>query len=98
MRYKIQKEPYVHNNKIYDRYYVLYEKKVWWKRKTVWKYCREWTYSSMDDWQGDRISFNLLKDAENFIIERMKIDNVDLSIKDIKIYECREEKLDKLLQ
>ncbi len=97
MRYKIQNEPYVHNNVLYDRYYVLQETKVWWKRKPIWKYVREWTYASMDDWKGCPVRFNTQQEAENFIIQKMKIDNADLSVKDIKIYECRDIKIDKIL-
>lgn len=97
-RYKIQSSNYVDNGKVKDVFYVLYEKKVWWKKEPVWRHCREFTYVSYDSWIGESVRRNTLADAEFYIKEQMlKNDIKGLEPVDIKIYECRDSKLDKIL-
>jgi hypothetical protein len=98
MRYKIQKSSYVQDGKVKDLYYVLYKKKVWWKKEPVWRNCREFTYASYDSWLGERVKRDTLTDAEYYIKEQILTDDIKgLGPVDIKIYECRDSKLDKIL-
>lgn len=97
MRYKIQKKSYISNDKICDTYYVLYEKKLWWKKTPVWKHCREFTYASYDTFSGEAVQRSTIQEAEDYINSQMKKQNGDLDPVDIKIYECRDSKLNKIL-
>lgn len=97
MRYKIVKKTYISGDKPVNSYYVMYEKKVWWKKEPVWRYCREHTYSSQDSFFGDPVKRCSLTAAEDYINIRMRIDNNEFTPEDIKIYECRDSKLKKLL-
>jgi hypothetical protein len=98
MRYKIQKSSYVRDGNIKDIYCVLYEKKVWWKKEPVWRNCREFNYSSYGSWIGDTVKRNTLVEAEDYIKEQiLKNDIEGLEPVDIKIYECRDSKLNKIL-
>ena len=98
MRYKIQKSSYVRDGKVKDFYYVLYEKKVWWRKEPVWRNCSEFTYSSYDTWSGEWVRRDTLVEAEAYIKEQMlKNDIKGLGPVDIKIYECRDSKLNKIL-
>lgn len=97
MRYKVVKKTFIHNDKPFERFYIMYEKKVWYKKEPVWKYCREYTYASMDSWVGDPVVRDNLSSAEDYIKLQMRIDNGDFDPEDIKIYECRDSKLDKVL-
>jgi hypothetical protein len=70
----------------------------WWKKEPVWRWCREQTYSSYDSWRGSLVSRNTLKEAEDYIKVQMKLNNGDFKDEDIKIYECRDSKLEKILK
>jgi hypothetical protein len=98
MRYKVVKKTYISNDKPVSKYYVMYEKKVWWKKEPVWRYCREHTYTSYDSWRGEPVKRNNLVEAEDYIKIQMRIDNDEFEPEDIKIYECRDTKLDKILK
>ena len=97
MRYKIVKKSYVYNDKIHNNYYVMYETKVWWKKEPVWKYCKEFTYASYDSWIGDPVVRDTLEKAEEYIKLQMRINNGDFDPEDVKIYECRDSKLNNIL-
>lgn len=96
MRYKIQKQSRPFGDAIRDYYYVLYEKKVWWKKEPIWKYCREHTYASYSSLNGERVYRNVVDEAEKYIKIRM-IEDDGFEPEDIKIYECRDSKLNKIL-
>jgi hypothetical protein len=98
MRYKVVKETHICDDKPVNNYYVMYEKKVWWKKEPVWRYCREHTYASYDTWRGEPVKRNNLVEAEDYIKIQMRIDNDEFEPEDIKIYECRDTKLDKILK
>jgi hypothetical protein len=97
MRYKVVKKTFIYNDKVVEYYFVQYEKKVWWKKEPVWRWCREHTYAS-DSWRGEPVSRNTLKEAEDYIKVQMKLNNGDFKDEDIKIYECRDSKLEKILK
>lgn len=101
MRYKVVKKTYISNDKPVSSYYVMYEKKVWWKREPVWRWCREMTYASYDSWRGEPVKRNTLKEVEDYIHLQMRIDNDEFAPEDVKIYECprssRDNKLDNIL-
>lgn len=88
MRYKIVKEEVLIDYTLTDKYYIMKEVKRWYHRKPVWKYCREY---------GEIVVRNTLKEAEEYVKKRIKADNYKGEIKDIKIYECRSSKIDKVL-
>jgi len=92
MRYKIVKKYYHHNDKAKEVFYVMYEKKVWWRKEPVWRYSKEPTYDSSTSFYRDT-----LKEAEDYITMQIKIENGDFDPVDIKIYECRYSKLNKIL-
>jgi len=97
-RYKIRKHSWVSSDdKINENYYVLYEKKVWWKKEPIWKHCREYTYASYDSWGGERVTRGSIEAAEKYIKLQMIKDD-GLEPEDIKIYECRNSKLEKILK
>lgn len=98
MRYKIVKEKFRNNSKVFEYYYVMKEVKKWYHRKPVWKNCREFTYASYDTCNGECVRRITLKEAEDYIKDMMKADNENLQPEDIKIYECRDTKLDKILK
>ena len=98
MRYKVVKKTYISNDKPVSNYYVMYEKKVWWKKEPVWRYCREFTYASYDSWRGEPVKRSNLVEAEDYIKVQMKLKNGDFKDEDIKIYECRDSKLEKILK
>lgn len=97
MRYKIQKQSRAFGDSIRDYYYVLYEKKVFWKREPIWKYCREHTYASYSSLNGERVYRNTVDESEKYIKIRM-IEDDGFEPEDIKIYECRDSKLEKILK
>lgn len=97
MRYKIVKEKFRNNSKVHEYYCVMKEVKKWYHRKPVWKHCREFTYASYDSFNGEAVCRSTLKEAEDYIKDMMKADNENLQPEDIKIYECRDTKLDKIL-
>jgi hypothetical protein len=76
----------------------MYEKKVWWKKEPVWRYCREHTYVTYDSWRGEPVKRSNLVEAEDYIKIQMKLKNGDFKDEDIKIYECRDSKLEKILK
>jgi hypothetical protein len=98
MRYKVVKKTYISNDKPVSKYYVMYEKKVWWKKEPVWRYCKEFTYASYDTFSGEPVKRSNLVEAEDYIKIQMRIDNDEFAPEDIKIYECRDTKLDKILK
>ena len=98
MRYKVVKKTYISNDKPVSNYYVMYEKKVWWKKETVWRYCKEFTYASYDSFSGEPVKRHTLTEAEDYIKIQMRVDNDEFAPEDIKIYECRDVKLDKILK
>jgi hypothetical protein len=98
MRYKIVKKTAISNDKPVNLYYVMYEKKVWWKKEPVWRYCREYTYSSQDSFFGDPVKRYSLTEAEDYINIQMRIGNNEFAPEDVKIYECRDSKLNKILK
>lgn len=98
MRYKVVKKTFVYSESVEELYFVQYEKKVWWKKEPVWRWCRERTYLSYDSWSGEPVSRNTLKEAEDYIKVQMKLQNGDFKDEDIKIYECRDSKLEKILK
>jgi len=98
MRYKIVKKTYISDDKPVIRYYVMYEKKLWWKKEPVWRYCREHTYVTYDSWIGEPVKRVTLTEAEDYIKVQMKLQNGDFKDEDIKIYECRDSKLEKILK
>ena len=98
MRYKIVKKTYISDDKPVIRYYVMYEKKLWWKKEPVWRYCREHTYVTYDSWIGEPVKRVTLTEAEDYIKVQMKLNNGDFKDEDIKIYECRDSKLEKILK
>lgn len=97
MRYKVVKREVLIDYVPTDRYYVMKEVKRWYHRKPIWKYCKEFTYASYDTWNGERVVRNTLKEAEEYIKKRMKADNHNSEPQDIKVYECRSSKIDKVL-
>ena len=98
MRYKVVKKTYISNDKPVSNYYVMYEKKVWWKKELVWRYCKEFTYASYDSFSGEPVKRPTLTEAEDYIKIQMRVDNDEFTPEDIKIYECRDTKLDKILK
>lgn len=97
MRYKVVKKTHIYDDKpIYD-YYVMYERKVWWKKELVWRYCKEHTYASSDTWLGVPVKRKTLLEAENYIKLQIRINSGEFNTEDIKIYECRDSKLEKIL-
>ena len=98
MRFKVVKKTYISDDKPFIKYYVMYEKKVWWKKETVWRYCREHTYVTYDSWRGEPVKRSNLVEAEDYIKIQMKLKNGDFKDEDIKIYECRDSKLEKILK
>jgi hypothetical protein len=70
----------------------MYEKKVWWKKEPVWRHCKE----SNHDY-STQVKRSILKEAEDYILLQMRIDNGDFQPEDIKIYECRDSKLNRIL-
>ena len=98
MRYKVVKKTYISNDKPVSNYYVMYEKKVWWKKELVWRYCKEFTYASYDSFSGEPVKRHTLTEAEDYIKIQMRVDNDEFAPEDIKIYECRDTKLDKILK
>ena len=97
MRYKVVKKTYISNDKPVSNYYVMYEKKVWWKKEPVWRYCKEFTYASYDTFSGEPVK-RPLTEAEDYIKIQMRVDNDEFAPEDIKIYECRDTKLEKILK
>ena len=71
----------------------MYEKKVWWKKEPVWRHCKEETTPVITI----QVKRGILKEAEDYILLQMKIDNGDFQPEDIKIYECRDSKLNRIL-
>jgi hypothetical protein len=98
MRFKVVKKTYISDDKPFIKYYVMYEKKVWWKKEPVWRYCREHTYVTYDSWRGEPVKRSNLVEAEDYIKIQMKLKNGDFKDEDIKIYECRDSKLEKILK
>ena len=98
MRYKIVKRKYRDGATIHVSYYVMKEVKRWYHRKPVWRYCRETTYASYDSWNGEPVRRESLLEAEQYIKDMMKADDENLQPEDIKIYECRDLKLNKILE
>ena len=97
MRYKVVKETHICDDKPVSSYYVMYEKKVWWKKEPVWRYCKKFDYS-YGTFSGGLIKKENLVEAEDYIKLQMRIDNNEFEPEDIKIYECRDTKLDKILK
>lgn len=88
MRYKIVKKTYIYNCKLYYKYDIMYEKKLWWKKTPVWRPC----------WEHDRkVSKDTIQEAEEYISIQIRKNNGDFDPEDIKIYECRDSKLNKIL-
>ncbi len=98
MRFKVVKKTFIFNDKVSEYYYVQYEKRVWWKKEPVWRYCKEFTYASYDTFSGEPVKRSNLVEAEDYIKIQMRIDNDEFAPEDIKIYECRDTKLDKILK
>ena len=98
MRYKVVKKTYISSDKPVNNYYVMYEKKVWWKKESVWRYCKEFTYASCDTFSGEPVKRSSLTKAEDYIKIQMRVDNDEFEPEDIKIYECRDTKLNKILE
>ena len=98
MRYKVVKKTYISNDRPVSNYYVMYEKKVWWKKELIWRYCKEFTYASYDTFSGEPVKRPTLTEAEDYIKIQMRVDNDEFAPEDIKIYECRDTKLDKILK
>lgn len=100
MRYKVVKKTQIshHHKGAITNYLVMYEKKVWWKKEPVWRYCRERTYVTQDSWIGEPVQRPTLTEAEDYIKIQMRIDNKEFTTEDIKIYECRDSKLNKILE
>lgn len=96
MRYKIVRKEDVFDEKLRERFFVMYEYKPWWSRTTRWGYCRESTYASDDSWKGVPVVRDTLAKAEQYINSRLLEEN--LTQEDVKIYECRDSKLDKILK
>lgn len=92
MRYKIVKHYYTGSDRVLEYFFVMYEKKVWWKKEPVWRHCKE----SNHDY-STQVKRGILKEAEDYILLQMKIDNGDFQPEDIKIYECRDSKLNRIL-
>lgn len=95
MRYKVVRKEVIFDEKLEERFYVMKEYKPWWSKTPRWKNCREFTYASHDTWTGEPVVRNTLKEAEKYI--NAQILEKNLKMEDIKIYECRDSKLDKLL-
>ena len=88
MRYKIVKKTYIYNGKLNYKYDIMYEKKLWWKKTPVWREC----------WEHDRkVSKDTIQEAEEYISIQIRKNNGDFDPEDIKIYECRDSKLNKIL-
>ena len=92
MRYKIVKHYYTGSDRVLEYFFVMYEKKVWWKKEPVWRHCKESNYD-----YSIQVKRGILKEAEDYILLQMKIDNGDFQPEDIKIYECRDSKLNRIL-
>jgi len=93
MRYKIVRKEYIYKEKVYERFHVMYESKAWW-RKPKWKYCREFTYATYDNWIGDKVVRNTLAEAESYINSLFLEEK--LESEDVRIYETRESKLSRI--
>jgi len=96
-RYKIVKKTSRNGEDINEYYNILKEVKRWYRSKPTWKYCREFTYASYDSARGERVRRGSLKTAEEYVKNMMNADNIGNTSQDIKIYECRNSKIDKLL-
>lgn len=97
MRYKIVKNTWRYNDTIQESYSIMKEVKKWYSKKPKWVYCREHTYASYDSWKGEVVTRRTLKDAEDYIKRMLIADDVEEGTVDIKIYECRDSKLNKIL-
>jgi hypothetical protein len=95
MRYKIVRKEVIFDEKLGEKFYLMYEHKPWWSKSKRWKNCKEFTYASYDSWTGEPVVRNTLTEAEKYI--NAQILSKDLKVEDIKIYECRDSKLDKIL-
>lgn len=93
MRYKIVRKEFLYKEQVIDRFHVMYESKAWW-RKPKWKYCREFTYPTYDDWIGEKVVRNTLAEAESYINSQFLKEK--LESEDVRIYETRESKLNKI--
>jgi hypothetical protein len=63
MRYKIVKHYYTElasSDRVLEYFFVMYEKKVWWKKEPVWRHCKE---SNHDYWI--QVKRGILKEAED---------------------------------
>jgi hypothetical protein len=96
MRYKIVRKEDVFDEKLRERFFVMREYKHWWRRTPRWEYCREFTYASMDTMRGEPVVRDTLAKAEQYI--KSKLLEQNLTEEDVKIYECRDSKLDKILK
>lgn len=96
MRYKIVRKEDVFDEKLRERFFVMQEYKPWWSRTPRWKHCREFTYASHDSWTGEPVVRDTLAKAEQYINSLLLQQN--LTQEDVKIYECRNSKLDKILK
>lgn len=96
MKYKIVRKEYLYKEEVYERFYVMYESMAWW-RKPKWKHCREFTYASYDDWIGEKVIRNTLAEAESYINSLFLQEKLELESEDVRIYETRESKLNKIL-
>lgn len=94
MRYKIVKKSYIYDDKVYNSYYIMYEKKTWWSKKPVWKYCRE---EDSDSLIGNRVFRDSLQKAEEWVKLQIRKEMGEFDPEDIKIYECRDSKLNSIL-
>lgn len=96
MRYKIVRKEDVFDEKLRERFFVMCEYKPWWSRTLRWEYCREFTYASMDTMRGEPVVRDTLSKAEQYI--KSKLLEQNLTEEDVRIYECRDSKLDKILK
>lgn len=88
-RYKIVRKEYFSGHELKERFYVMYEHKPWWSKKKVWKNCYEL-------YGGYPVVYrNTIEEAEQYI--ELLIKSQSLAEEDVKIYECRGSKIDKVL-
>ena len=97
MRYKVVKHLYRSNEKVFENFQVMKEVKKWYSKNTKWVYCREFTYASMDSYRGEIVTRDTLQAAEDYIKDMMRADDLEFGTTDVRIYECRDSKLNKIL-
>ncbi len=94
MKYKIVKKTKRVDSTINECYYIMKEVKSRFSKKLKWKYVK---HTSNGKHIPSRKSFQYKSEAENYVKDLIEADKTITGIQDVKIYECRDSNIDKLL-